>query len=95
MTTQEALANIARHAHAKQVLISIEQQDNCIVLRISDDGYGFDMASKNYSIGHGLANMRARAKDLDGRFKIVTAPGQGTTIKLEVPIKETLVKRSG
>ncbi len=95
LTTQEALANIARHAHAKQVLISIEQQDNCIVLRISDDGYGFDMASKNYSIGHGLANMRARAKDLDGRFKIVTAPGQGTTIKLEVPIKETLVKRSG
>ncbi|MBK8899630.1 MAG: GAF domain-containing sensor histidine kinase [Anaerolineaceae bacterium] len=88
LTTQEALANIARHAQATQVIVSIEQQDNNIILRISDDGHGFDMASKNYSIGHGLANMRARAKDLNGTFKIVSAPGQGTTIKLEVPIKK-------
>lgn len=91
LTTQEALANIARHARAKQVIVSIEQQDKCVVLRISDDGQGFDMASKNYSIGHGLANMRARAKDLDGTFKIVSAPGKGTTIQLEVPIKKEVL----
>ena len=88
LTTQEALANIARHARAKQVIISIEQQEKNIVLRISDDGRGFDMASKSYSIGHGLANMLARAKDLNGTFQIDSAPGQGTAIKLEVPIKK-------
>lgn len=88
LTTQEALANIARHARAKQVIISIEQQENHIVLRISDDGRGFDMAVKSYSIGHGLANMLARAKDLDGTFQIDSAPGQGTAIKLAVPVKK-------
>lgn len=88
LTTQEALANIARHARAKQVIISIEQQENHIVLRISDDGRGFDMAAKSYSIGHGLANMLARAKDLDGTFQIDSAPGQGTAIKLAVPVKK-------
>lgn len=88
LTTQEALANIARHARAKQVIISIEQQENHIVLRISDDGRGFDMAAKSYSIGHGLANMLARAKDLDGTFQIDSAPGQGTIIKLAVPVKK-------
>ncbi len=90
LTTQEALANIARHARAKQVIISIEQQENHIVLRISDDGRGFDMAAKSYSIGHGLANMLARAKDLDGTFQIDSAPGQGTAIKLEVPVKRDM-----
>jgi two-component system, NarL family, sensor histidine kinase DevS len=88
LTTQEALANIARHAKASQVFITIEQQESQIVLRISDDGRGFDMAAKSYSIGHGLANMRARAKDLNGTFKIESAPGKGTTIKLVYPIRK-------
>ena len=87
LTTQEALANIARHAQAEQVLIAIELQEDNVVLDISDDGYGFDMASKNYSVGHGLSNMRARAEDLNGAFKIQSAPGKGTTVKLVFPVK--------
>ncbi len=87
LSTQEALANIARHAKAEQVLINIEAHDNRLILRISDDGRGFDMASKNYSIGHGLSNMRARAEDLDGTFDIESAPGRGTTVKLVFPIE--------
>lgn len=93
LTTQEALANIARHAKAKQVLVTIEQQDNNVVLRIADDGLGFDMAAKNYSIGHGLSNMRARAKDLDGSFEIDSAPGKGTSVKLVFPIKREEASR--
>jgi signal transduction histidine kinase len=92
LTTQEALANIARHAKAKQVLINIETQDDNIVLRVSDDGRGFDMASKNYSIGHGLSNMRARAEDLNGSFFIDSVLGNGTTVKLVFPIKDFLSK---
>lgn len=87
LTTQEALANIARHAQAEQVLINIEPQGDTVILRISDDGRGFDMAAKSYSVGHGLSNMRARAEDLNGRFEIQSAPGRGTTVKLVFPVK--------
>lgn len=87
LTTQEGLANIARHAQAEQVIISIERNGGSVVLHIIDDGRGFDMSAKNYSIGHGLSNMRARAEDLDGSFEIVSEPGKGTTVKLVFPIK--------
>ena len=88
LTTQEALANIARHAKAKQVLINIEPEEDNVVLRISDDGQGFDMAAKSYSVGHGLSNMRARAEDLNGSFEIQSEPGRGTTVKLVFPVRE-------
>ncbi|MFZ1398600.1 MAG: GAF domain-containing sensor histidine kinase [Candidatus Promineifilaceae bacterium] len=92
LTTQEALANIARHAHAEQVLINIETQDDNVILRVSDDGRGFDMASKSYSVGHGLSNMRARAEDLNGSFSIKSTPGKGTTVKLTFPLKVPSVR---
>ncbi len=89
LTTQEALANIARHAHASQVFISLgRKNERYIVLRIRDDGDGFDVQTKNYSIGHGLSNMRARAEDLDGSFEIESVPGEGTTIHLILPIRK-------
>ena len=87
LSTQEALANIARHAKAEQVMINIEAQGNDVVLRISDNGHGFDMESNSYSVGHGLSNMRARAEDLSGSFEIQSAPGKGTTVNLVFPIK--------
>ena len=89
LTTQEALANIARHAHASHVYISlIRENDDEIALRIRDNGVGFDVQSKNYSVGHGLSNMRARAEDLNGSFEIVSVPGDGTSILLVLPIKK-------
>lgn len=90
LSSQEALANVARHARATQVLISIETQGDDVVLRVSDDGRGFDMALKSYSIGHGLSNMRARAEDLGGSFEIQSAPGKGTIVNLVFPIKSKL-----
>jgi signal transduction histidine kinase len=87
LSAQEALANVARHAQAEQVLINIEAQDNHVILRVSDDGRGFDIASKSYSVGHGLSNMRARAEDLDGSFAIQSVPGKGTTVNLRFPIE--------
>ena len=93
LTTQEALANIARHAHAEQVLINIEGHADTIVLRVIDDGRGFDMASKNYSVGHGLSNMRARAEDLNGSFTIKSNPGKGTSVTLVFPLSEDSQQR--
>jgi signal transduction histidine kinase len=88
LTTQEALANIARHGKASQVYISLTREnEHAIALRIRDDGVGFDVQSKNYSVGHGLSNMRARAEDLNGSFEITSVPGEGTAILLVLPIK--------
>lgn len=86
LTTQESLANIARHAKAEQVLINIDVQEGNVILLVSDDGQGFDMNAKNYSVGHGLSNMRARAEDLDGSFRIQSSPGEGTKLKIVFPL---------
>jgi signal transduction histidine kinase len=85
LTTQEALANVARHAHAQQVSVLLTRQDGLVELVIQDDGAGFDIAARNYSVGHGLSNMRTRAEDLGGKFTIQSIPGEGTKITLRVP----------
>jgi signal transduction histidine kinase len=85
LTTQEALANIARHAHASNVSIYLRRENNSIDLRIVDNGRGFDVASRNYSVGHGLSNMRTRAEDLNGKFHITTSLGEGTQIHITLP----------
>lgn len=85
LTTQEALANIARHAHASQVEICLARRNGFIEMIIQDNGRGFDMAARNYSVGHGLSNMRARAEDLGGKFVIESTPDQGTAVYLTLP----------
>lgn len=85
LTTQEALANIARHASASQVDIYLARQDGLIELSIQDDGRGFDPAARNYSVGHGLSNMRARTEDLGGKFVIRSQMGMGTAVQIRLP----------
>lgn len=86
LTTQEALANIARHAKASQVDVTITRGNEHIVLAIDDDGRGFDMEDKSRRVGHGLANMQARAEELNGRFYVRSMPGEGTTVTLRLPV---------
>jgi signal transduction histidine kinase len=86
LTTQEALANVARHARANQVKITLGRQETEVLLTIEDDGRGFETAAMRQSVGHGLANMRARAEELSGRFTIHTESGQGTTLQLKLPL---------
>lgn len=85
LTTQEALANVARHARATQVIIEAQRIDNTIELSIVDNGRGFDTDKQDQTIGHGLSNMRARAEELQGVCSIESAPGQGTRIELIFP----------
>jgi signal transduction histidine kinase len=85
LTTQEALANVARHANASHVIIRLRRRESVIDMTIRDDGQGFNRAARNYSVGHGLSNMRARAEDLGGKFSIQSAPGEGTTVQLILP----------
>jgi two-component system, NarL family, sensor histidine kinase DevS len=82
---QEALANSAKHARAKRVQIAVWATDERVLMEINDDGKGFDMESMNANIGHGLANMRTRARSIGGDVDISSAPNEGTTILAWVP----------
>lgn len=89
--TQEALANVAKHARAGRVGVWLQADNGLVRLRISDDGIGFDPASVTASAlglvkqGHfGLAGMRERVEMVGGRLLVDSAPGQGTTIAVEM-----------
>lgn len=80
--TQECLTNIARHAQARNIYISLEKRPEMILLSISDDGKGFDQAVK--PDGFGLAGMRERVEALVGELEIETS-SKGTKIIVELP----------
>lgn len=87
LTTQEALANVARHAKASHVSVRMDWGDGHseVALEILDNGRGFDPDDSARRIGHGLSNMPTRAADLGGQFTVVSAPGEGTMIRMVVP----------
>lgn len=87
LTTQEALANVARHARASHVDMRLIREHERVVLTIEDDGVGFDVGALHLALGHGLANMRSRADELGGQFEVHTSPGQGTVLSLTLPLR--------
>lgn len=82
---QEALANIAKHAGATQVDISLWSTDERVLMEIRDHGKGFAIESMNAAIGHGLANMQTRARSVGGDVDISSVIGEGTTVLAWVP----------
>lgn len=85
---QEALANIAKHAHARHVDVVVWTTDDRLLLEIRDDGDGFDTAKMQTSIGHGLSNMETRITNVGGEVDITSDPGKGTSILAWVPLPE-------
>ncbi|BCX04318.1 MAG: two-component sensor histidine kinase [Candidatus Roseilinea sp.] len=87
-TVQEALSNIARHARARNVRLSLsrETMNGRARLRVSiaDDGQGFDPAATQP--GMGLSNMRARIAELGGALEVQSAPSSGTVVRFNVPL---------
>ena len=86
---QEGLTNIIRHAQAKQVMINLVQNGNLLHLVIEDDGKGFDPAQILPEEGKrhlGLISMHERAELIGGKMEMYSAPGEGTTIKVQVPL---------
>ena len=79
---QESLTNVARHAHATRVVISLEGGTDSVVLRVTDDGRGFDGVPEEHG---GLRSMRERALLIDGALAIKPAPDGGVEVRLEVP----------
>ena len=82
---QEGLANIAKHAKAKQVEISLWSTDERVLMEIHDNGKGFEMEKMSVTIGHGLANMQTRARSVGGDVDISSVIGEGTTVLAWVP----------
>lgn len=86
LTTQEALANIARHARATKVDIALLYKANQALLTIRDNGRGFDITNESLRVGHGLANMQARAESLHGTFDIQSSAENGTKVSIKLPL---------
>jgi signal transduction histidine kinase len=88
---QEAITNVIRHANASQIAISLDYQVDKIILRITDDGQGFDVdqvlsQQASESPAWGLLGIQERAALVNGSCSILSHPGQGTTVALTVPI---------
>ncbi|GCE21213.1 sensor histidine kinase [Dictyobacter kobayashii] len=81
---QEALANIARHARAHAIWVTLQQQERVLLLEIRDDGQGFDPATVQR--GMGLVNLSERAAALNGTLTLESQPGAGTSISVRIPL---------
>jgi NarL family two-component system sensor histidine kinase YdfH len=83
----EGLANIARHARARHVWVSLRADDGLLLIRVRDDGMGFDMQAVEAQHGHyGLIGLRERARLAGGSLEIATHPATGTSIQMRLPI---------
>ena len=81
----EALNNSLRHSGAKQVLLSIDVDQDNLILEVVDNGCGFLYDKNKNSGGYGLKSMSERTWQVDGELQIISAPGTGTTIRVIVP----------
>lgn len=82
MVLREAATNIARHAQANEALISIDASSEAVLMEVVDDGRGGVAAN-----GNGLAGMRERVLALGGELQIESPKGQGTRLKIRVPVQ--------
>jgi signal transduction histidine kinase len=83
--TQEALHNALRHGGARHVSVRAHEDDGALVVEVTDDGVGFEPDRPEVRSRHlGLTSMEERAGELGGQVEIRSAPGRGTTVRLEV-----------
>lgn len=90
---QEALSNAIKHANASDVDIELRIRDNRLLLAISDNGCGVNAAQGDAVVnGQGLHNMRQRARLMDGVFRLLSQPGQGTRIVVTIPLEAAVAE---
>ena len=80
--TQEALTNVAKHANATRVGVTLSYLEDVVLLDVRDDGVGFRNSRRG---GFGLNSMRQRVRSVGGSMEIESAPGEGTAISVSVP----------
>jgi signal transduction histidine kinase len=85
---QEALRNVAKHAQAQQVTVTLDSDPDGVRMAIIDDGVGFDVAGAfalKEGASYGMAGMRERVEMVGGTFRVASEPGQGSRIDVSVP----------
>jgi two-component system, NarL family, sensor histidine kinase DevS len=82
---QESLANVAKHARAREVNVALWTAASRALLEVSDDGRGFEPEKIKLTLGHGLSNMQTRAHNVGGDVEFSSDKGVGTTILAWVP----------
>ena len=85
-TVQEALTNVLKHAQARRVLIDVSDLEGHLTIEIADDGRGASAPELTKERSFGLLGLRERAQSVGGWLDVVTAPGQGMTLILSVPL---------
>ena len=83
---QESLVNVAKHAGATQVDVRVELRDGEILLKVSDDGKGFDVAAPRRPGSLGLMGLHERAELLQGTVTLTSTPGAGTRVDIRMPL---------
>lgn len=83
---QEALTNVMRHAEAHTVQLRLLREGDELCLSVSDDGRGFDVATVGRGSSFGLVGMRERVLMMGGTLDIDSAPGEGTTLSVRIPL---------
>ncbi len=85
---QEALRNVAKHARADRVTISVDVDDDEVHMAVVDDGCGFDVAEAfavREGASYGMAGMRERVEMVGGAFRVASEPGKGARIDVRIP----------
>jgi signal transduction histidine kinase len=84
--TQEALANIHKHAQANEVTITLSYMDDLVMLDVQDDGVGLNGTTSAWQGGFGLTAMRERIEQLGGSLLVESEDGEGTTVVVSIPV---------
>ncbi len=84
---KEAVNNTVRHSGCTDAGIDFQAQPDALVLKVTDNGQGFDVSRQ--SNGHGLTSMRERTEALGGRFEVVSSNGLGTSLTFRIPLIQT------
>ena len=84
---KEALNNIVKYADCTVVVFTLSKKGGMLTLTIGDNGVGFETPVSGSAVrGNGLKNMQSRAAGLKGKLSVISAPGEGTTVSLSIPI---------
>jgi signal transduction histidine kinase len=87
LVVKEALNNVLKHAQASEVSVAIAESAGVLEIALEDNGRGFDLGKTDKSrAGDGLKNMRKRMAKIGGGFFLASLPGQGTKLRLTVPV---------
>ena len=83
---QESLHNITKHAKARRVQVELLGTGSSILLRVSDDGIGFDPDAPEHKAGLGMISMRARIRSVGGDISFISSPARGTRVETMIPV---------